>query len=343
MTSLFKNLMGSGNRESADELRTALHEMQQERARDERLLASIHSAVERLEELGGPIANAVKEVDEMASRYSKLEQRFESIEAMSQRLLTLDERARDLTEGQQRVQGQVVSALEEANQIRAGFDDMRTKISAAHELKGELEGFLEIEKPFQEIQSEAELIRTQVSGTGEHMARMREQSDRIMDAHKLAMSKMEALDRRRDELSRDLQDKERRVARVEEGARAVDSIQTALNEARREMAALKATADLAAQKTAALESQREAMDRILGQAEHLERAMKLIDAGVRQQQENERSLNALNDKIHGLSALHEQVQDRSGEITQLQHELDDRTQAARQDLVAVSDESKRAI
>ena len=119
---------------------------------------------------------------------------------------------------------------------------------------------------------------------------MREQHERLMDAHKLATSKMEALDRRRDDLGRELQDKERRVVSVEQSLRGMDGIQRTVDEVKREIGTLKALGDNVSQKTAALEAQRDAADRALAEADKLDRAMRQLDAGVRQQVENEKSL-----------------------------------------------------
>ena len=119
----------------------------------------------------------------------------------------------------------------------------------------------------------------------------------------------------REELSRDLTDKERRVANVEQSLRAMDGVQQGIDEVRRETGALKAIADLLSQKTGALEAQREAVDRALAQAEHLDRAMRQVDAGIRQQQENEKSLGALQDRVAAVRALHETVIERSNAIS----------------------------
>jgi chromosome segregation ATPase len=338
---LFRN--EANDRETAEELRAVLHEMQQERSRYETLLESVHASVDRLKELGEPIVKAVKDVDAVATRLGDVEERFTTIEQLSTRLLTLDERAQDLTEGQQRVQGQIVSALEDAQKIRSGFDEMSQKIDLAASLKDRLVTFLEVEKPFEQLKGSADGLRSQVENAGEHMIRLREQHDRLMDAHKLAMSKMEALDRRREELSRDMTDKERRVAGVEQAVRGMDGIQGTISDSRREMATLKATADLVSQKTAALEAQRETVDRALAQADRLEQAMRQIDAGVRQQQENEKSLGALQSQVATLRGLHEIVVERSGEITQLQRDIDERTQSVRHDLSSVTEETKKTI
>ncbi len=154
---------------------------------------------------------------------------------------------------------------------------------------------------------------------------------------------MEALDRRREELSRDLQDKERRVASVEQSLRGMDGVQHTVDDVRRELGTLKTLGDFITQKSAALEAQREVVENALARADNLERAVRQIDAGVRQQQENEKTLGAVQDQVAALQALHESVLERSREIGQLQREAGERAQSTRQDLAVVRDEMKNTV
>jgi chromosome segregation ATPase len=345
MTPLLKNLLGNGSkdREHADEMRTLLHEMQQERSRYEALIERVRASAERLQDLGGPIAKAGSDIDAVAARLGELEQRFAAIAQLSAQYQTLDERAEGLEQGRQRAEAEIADTLEDVQRIRSGFEEVRNKVDAALGLKDQLEAFLEIDKPFQVLHGEAEALRGQVDGTSEHLARLREQQDRLRDAHNLANSKMEALDRRRDDLGRSLQDKERRLANVDQAVRGMDGIQHTVDDVRREIGTLKALGDSVVQKTAALEAQRDTVERALAQAANLERAMRQIDAGVHQQQENEKTLATLQDHAAALRSLHEAVLERSAEISQVQRETDEQTRATRQDLSAVSDEMKKTV
>ena len=262
---------------------------------------------------------------------------------LTNRLQELDERAEGLTEGHGRATEQIAKAAADAEQIRAIFEELKDKVDLATDLKDRLESFLEVEKPFSLLRSEAESVRGHVEGTGERMNRLREQHDRLLVAHETALSKMEALDRRRDDLSRDLQDKEHRVAEVEESVRTMDGVQHTVSDLERKIATLRALGETVTQKAAALDAQREAVERALAQAEQLERAMRTVDTGVRQQQENEKSLRKLNDQVNGLASLHESVLERSSEISQLQRDTDSQIRATRQDLGTLTDQTKKAV
>ena len=344
-----KNLLGSNpkDREFAEEMRAVLQEMHQERARFEALLNSAESSAERLQEVREPIARAASDVDAVAQRLAEVEQRFASMAQVSDQLQSVAQRSESLLQNHQQAQTEIASTLEETQRIRALFEELGQKVDAAVEPQGAAR---RVPRGREAVPAccatRPRRVREQVEDTGEQLARLREQHDRLIDAHKLAMSKMEALDRRRDELGRSLQDKERRVASVERPVRGMDGVQHTVDDVRREIGTLKALADTVAQKTAALEAQREAVERALAQADQLDRAMRQIDAGVRQQQENEKALSALQDQVAALRSLHEAVIERSGEISQLQREIDERTQATRQELAAVTrrdEEDRRAL
>jgi chromosome segregation ATPase len=343
--SLLKNLLGSNTKDEqfAEEMRGVLQEMQQERARCESLTEGVRTASDRLQELGEPIAKVGGDVEDMLSRLSELEQRFQAMVTLTNRLQELDERAESLTTSHQRAAEEITKAAGDAEQVRTIFEELKDKVDLATQLKERLESFLEIEKPFSQLRGEAETVRGHVEGTGERMSRLREQHDRLLVAHDTALSKMEALDRRRDDLSRDLQDKEHRVAAVEESVRGMDGVQQTVFDLERKIATMRALGETLSQKAAALDAQREAVERALAQSEHLERAMKQVDTGVRQQQENEKALRKLNDQVNSLASLHETVLERSSEISSLQRDTETQIRATRQDLGTLTDQTKKAV
>jgi len=343
MSPLLDHLLGNGgkDREQAEALRAILQEIQEERSRQEALVQTIRTSIERLGHLGEPIAKAGNDVDAVASRIAELEKRFAAMVQLVPRFEALDERAESLTQSQKRAESQVTTALDDAHKIRALFEELAQKVDLAMGLKDRLATFLDVEKPFQQLRTDAEALRGEVGGTGEHMTRLREQHDRLMDAHKLAMSKMEALDRRREELGRDLQDKERRVAGVEQALHGMDGVQQTVDDIRREIGTLKALGDNVAQKTAALEAQHEVVERALARSEDLDRAMRQIETGVRQQQENEKTLSGIEDQVATLRALQQAVIERSREISQFEREAGEQVRESREELSAVRDDLKR--
>lgn len=345
MAPLLKSLLGNGgnDRQLTEEMRGILREMQEERTRYETLLERGDAQANRLKLLGEPIAKAEYDVKGLVARLKEVEDQLEIVPKLSGQLESVDGRAKDLAKEQGEAETRILKALEEADGIRGAFGEIREKIELAVSIQNRLDSFLEVDRPLTVLESKAGEIRTAVDGTSDQLTKLREQHERLLDAHKLALTKMEALDRRREEFSRNLTDKERRIGAAEESLRAMDGVRGTVDDVKREIGALKALGDSVAQKTAGLEAQRDTVDRALARAEELDRAMRQVDAGLRQQQDHLRTLNALREEIASLQALHETVEGRSREISQLQHDVNEQTATARQDLTSVREEMKHTL
>lgn len=345
MSPLLKKMLGNDSKDQklTEDMRAVLAEMQQERARFEELLQTSEGSAERLRQVTEPIARTDAHIKSLSVHVDELETRFAQLAQGSVKFSFLGERADQLAKQQQAAEAEVANAIAAADKVRAMFDEISGKVDAALALKDRLGSFLEIEKPFQQLRDEAQSVREQVDGASDLLTRLREQQDRLMDANKLTMQKMEALDRRRDVLGRELTDKERRVASVEQAVRGMDGIQNTVDDVKREINTLKALSDTVVQKTAALEAQREAVDRALSTSATLDQAMRQLDQGVRQQQDNEIALKALAEQVATVRALHESVAERSGEISQIQREADELTKAAREDMASMTEEMRKTV
>src|SRR5688572_27387956 len=342
---LLKKMLGnsSKDRELADDVRAALAEMREERERFERLLESSQGASERLATIDEPVTRLAGGLDEAVGRLAEVEGRLAALSAVAGQVDGIAATTTSMSEAQQEAQAHLETVVADAERIRTVFEELAEKTDLAEGLRGRLEAFLEIEKPFTLLRGEAEGIRTQIEGTTDQLGRLREQHDRLMDAHKLATSKMEALDRRREELSRDLTDKERRVVDVERAVKEMDGLRQGIADGKRQMGSLKSLADQLSQKTATLEAQREAVDRALAQADQLERAIAQVENGTARQLENEKSLAMLQDKLTELASLHESVLERSAEIGALQAESSQRITAIHDDLDVAKTEARNAV
>src|SRR5262245_40782696 len=248
---LLKNLFGDGSkdRELAEDMRALLQEVRQERERFAQLLESSHGASDAMHDLIDPIAKASSDINAVTARLKDMEERLAAVSLLGTQLEDIGQRAEHIARSQKETESTMNTVLEDSQQIRTVFEELSQKVDLAVSLRERLETFLEVEKPFSLIHGEADQVRSQVEATSEHLGRLREQHERLMDHHKLATQKMEALDRRRDDLSRDLQDKERRVISVEQGVRGLDGIRHTVDEVKRELGAMKAASDSLAQKT----------------------------------------------------------------------------------------------
>jgi chromosome segregation ATPase len=324
-------------------MRAVLEQIRQERGHCETLVKSARASLSRIQEMGGPIAKAEADMAGVSTRLAGLEQRLGALDRVSAQFQTLDERAERLGQGQRQAETRVAHAVEDAQRIRSLIEELSHKVDLALDLKDRLGTFLEMEAPLRQLQGDAEGMRGAVGTLGEQVARIRGQHDRVMEAHKTALSKFEAFDHRHEELTRQIQDRERRVAAVEQALRGMDEVRDTVDDAKRRLGTLKALGDYVAQKTAALEAQREAVERAAARADQLDQAMRQVDAGVRQQQEHARTLAELQEQLAGIQAQHQAVFQQSREAAEIRQEIDGHVREAREELGAARDELRKSV
>ena len=350
MASVLKNLLGNGSNgsgskemELTEEMRAVLREIKQERGLCEALVKSARASIERIQTLSEPIAKAGTDMDAVTTRLAGLEQRLGAFEGLAKQLQSLDTSADRLSQQQRQAETRIAHAADDTQRIRSQLEELSHKVDLALQVKEGLNSFLELETPFRRLQSDAEQVRQQVDGTSEQLSRMRAQHDRVMEAHKLAFSKLEAVETRHEELARQVHDKERRVASLEQAMRGLQDVQQNVEEAKRGLSTLKALADYVTQKTSALEAQREVVERAVARANELDQAMRHIDAGVRQQQANASMLAGLQEQVGAVQSQHDAVIQRGREIEQVQRATDEQIRVINTQLATARDDVRKSI
>jgi seryl-tRNA synthetase len=74
------------------------------------------------------------------------------------------------------------TVIQDSTTIRTVFEELREKVEPRGQPSGAAREFLEVEKPFSLIHGEADALRSQVESTSEHLGRIREQHERLMDS-----------------------------------------------------------------------------------------------------------------------------------------------------------------
>ena len=345
MATLLRTLLGNGSSDTdhAGEMRAVLDELRQERGHCEALVKSARASVTRFQELGEPLARTGTDMDRISQRLGGLEQRLGDFERLAAHIQTLDENAERVAQRQRQADVRLARTVETTRQVETLLEELTRKVDLALELKEQLGSFLGMETPFRQLQSDAESLRGQVAGTTERLSRMREQHERIVDAHGAAQAKLDAFDRRHEELARAVQDKERRLGGIEQALAGMQDVQLTVDDAKQRLGTLKALGDYVAQKTSALQAQRDAVERALARAEALDAAMHQIDAGVQRQQENAQALSALQQQVDTLQSVSAEVLQRSAEMEQVKEETGEQVRTLRSELAAASAEARRSV
>ena len=147
---LLKNLFGDGSkdRELAEDMRTLLQEMRQEREKFAKLLETSHAAADTLHELVDPITQASTDVEAVVARLREVEPHLDTVTNVTAQIQTLNDRAQGLVDEQQRTEEHMKTVLQDSTTIRTVFEELREKVDLAVNLRERLETFLEVEKPF---------------------------------------------------------------------------------------------------------------------------------------------------------------------------------------------------
>jgi len=345
MATLLKSLLGNGSKDAelTAEVRTAVQEMRQERSHCETLVKSARASLNRVQELGEPIKKATTDMDAVTTRLAGLEQRLAGLDRVAAHVQKLDERAERIGQHQMQTETRFAHATEDTERLRTQIEELGHKVDLALDLRERLAGFLELEQPLERVRHDADSLRGQMDGTSEQMTRLRDQHERVMEAYKQAFGRLEAFEQRHEELTRSVQDKERRLASVEQALRGLDDVQQTVEDAKRRLGTLKALGEYVAQKTAALEAQREVVERATARADELDEAMHRLDAGVQQQREDAAALGGLQEQVAELHAAHEQVLERSGEVDRIRREGDEQLRLVRGELAAARDDVRQAV
>ena len=173
MSPLLKKMLGNDSKDQklTEDMRAVLAEMQQERARFEKLLQASEGSAERLHQIADPIARTDAHIKSLSVHVEELETRFAQLAQGSVKFTFLGERADQLQQQHQAAEAQVANAIASAERVRAMFDEISGKVDAALELKDRLGSFLDIEKPFQQLRDEAQSVREQVEGASDLLTR----------------------------------------------------------------------------------------------------------------------------------------------------------------------------
>jgi myosin heavy chain 9/10/11/14 len=345
MAMLLKNLISNGARELelTEDLRAMLESIREERERCETLLKGAGTSLARMQQLSEPVVAAQGAAEALTARILELEQRVPATERLNELFQALDEEAERLGQDQEKANARIVRTAEKADEVDAAVADLNQKMNQALGLKEQVASFLELETPFRQLSGEADHLRAQLDGASDQLHRLQEQHGRMMDVHKVALAKVEVFDRRHEEVGRALQDKERRIAGIEQAIRGMDGVQRIAEEVKRRLDVLKALGDSVAQKTSALEAQREVIERAVARADDLDRAMRQIDDGLRQQYENSKVLETLQQQMASLQALQDTVLERSNDVEEVQQESAEQLRAIRAELRAAQEEVRKSV
>jgi chromosome segregation ATPase len=162
----------------------------------------------------------------------------------------------------------------------------------------------ELNAQFASISGEAASARSQIRDMVENIARLRTVHDDVLRAHKHATIRLDGLDQRHQTATNKMDALEHRAESADDALEALLRLASGIPDVQHQLGVLKSTADQVFQRSAALEAQRDMVERALGQASQVASLDAQLTSVFRGQEEQTRGLAAIESKLTELQAVH---------------------------------------
>jgi chromosome segregation ATPase len=296
-------------------------------ARFEALVARAEHAAEQLRSLDTSTDRAAQ-LSTMEERLALLDRTLAGAERLEGQLKAAQDRASRLSASHDRAEAQITATLAEVDRVRDSCADLVGKVTAAFELRDQLDRFLALQPQFTTMRTEADTVATQVRELTGNVSRLRAVHDDALRAHKHASARIDGIEQRSLATAGKMDAIERRATTADEALEALLRIAATVPDVHHQLGVLRAMADQVAQKTALVEQHRDAVDRAAGQVAHVAALNPQLETALRRQEEQVRQMTALEAKLLDVQSQQDAVLARAGEIGASQHRLEDAEQSA---------------
>src|SRR5437667_4374 len=302
----------------------------------EALTNAARESSQNLTQLTQPISDAQKTV-------SELQARVKALERLVPVLATLDEQTEAVSRVQRRTETQLTNTTEDAKRLRGEIEELRGTFEQALALKNDLTGFLELGGGFKALRMDADKLGAEVREITQGFDRVRERQEELRRAGESVATRLNAFEERQQQVQGGVATTESRVTALGQTLKDLTQAATDAVQTKRQLGTLKALADAVTQKVAALEQQREVVERATGQLAHLHDLMREIDAKIRKHEDSAKGLGELEAKVNDLKAIHGDVLERTEEISARHDEAKRADEELRGRLAALRDEVQRTV
>lgn len=307
----------------------------------EALVQRAETAAAQLRSLA-PTAETAAAVDAMHARFDALERQLAVLERLGVQLTAAEERAERVVTMQSDVEHRFASATEDFERVRSDMGTLGGKIDAALALRSELDRFLGHESPIATVRGESDALRAQLVDLAENVGRMRAQHDDALTAHRHTTSRLESFDQDHQAATGQLEEFVRRVQTAERSLEPLTQAVETIPNIQHQLGVLKALTDQVAQKSAALEGQRDAVDRAATQISQLTRLDRELDTWLRRQEDHMRRFGAIETKIGEVQAVQGKVLAGTEELHAAQKQAAEAQQSARQALTDMREQMRKS-
>src|SRR6266700_4193219 len=318
------------------ELRSILAEMKRERVAFEALTTAARDSGQNLSQLMQPLTEAQKVV-------SELQGRVKSLERLVPVLATLDEQTENVSKSQRRTETQLTQNSESAKLLRTEIDELRGVLEQALALKNDVAGFLELGGGFKALRMDADTLSGAVRELTNGFDQVRARQEELRKTSDAVAGRFSAFEDRQHEVQRSVAETEARTSTVGQSLKDLSAAAAEAAQTKRQLTTLKTLADGVTAKVAALEQQRDVVDRATSEVGKLHELMGEVDAKIRRHEASAKGLGELESKVGQLKELHAEVLERSTEITANHDAVKQADEELRARLGALRDDVQRAV
>jgi chromosome segregation ATPase len=308
--------------------------------------AALEALVQRAERAVGALQSLESTADRgdqfaaLEERISGLDRQIGAAELLTSLFESIREEATGLSASQERADEQIAAAGAELTRIGASLGDLGGKVESLLRLGAQLDHVEALSTQFTTMSGEAGAIRSQLRDMIENVARLRTVHDDVLRAHKHATIRLDGLDQRQEGAASKMDVLEGRAEAADKALEALLRLAGGMPDVEHQLAVLKTMADQIAQKTAALEQQRESVERAVSQASQVASLNSQLGNAVRGQEEQTRALKTIEGKLSDLQALHDAALARGAEISGHQQELGEAEREATRQLAHLREEMR---
>ena len=327
MTSFLKGFRGNGDAE----LRELVDRINGERETLENLITRAEGSSRVLGKITAPIPK-------LSERIAVLERQLSTIEGRVSGLAAVQTKAEELGDAQRAVESRLREARDEVGRVTAELAEVRRLGTVAVTLKRELLEVCQLEGPFVALRRDADALKAGIAQLAEDHRALRDGRERLVDATADAASRVGAVEQASQAAMRDVERYAGRVDEFEQRIAELAQVTSRAADTKHQLLTLKSLADQVTQKAAALENQRDAVDRAAKDVSRLDGLVHQVDGAIREQENQIAKLHSMAADVEDLASLYESVMTRSKTITLQQQQIEERERAARQKLAELGEQ-----
>jgi chromosome segregation ATPase len=311
------------------ELKTLIEQMRHERTVYEALVKrseQLHTAVAPLQQKLAQLEQRLAPFDKLAGQVDQFQKNAESLE----------ESQRSTSEGLEQARAFVQATQGE-------LDGLKGQLAEVVAAKAELPGVLELVKPLGALRSETSTIEQRVQDLSRQLEQVQSRHEQIAGDSAAGLARLAKVEQGLTSAAGRVDGFATRAETLESTFAQLQQLLKEVPDVKRELSTLNVLAEYVTRKVAAIESQKEMVERATQRAERLTELTSQVDRQLQEQHENAKFLERLETNVDEIKKLHETALQHAGEVDKQYKGLDEGSRRLAADFAAQRDALKQAV